>query len=122
MQAARDLPPAAMQALFKADVKTLPAFVGASVNGSYMLYQIVKVSQPEKVDGDKLKGLQREYGAIVAQQTWRRILPTCASVTRSTSTKRRSKRKSASKRQDEGIKKAGRVIIPAGFFTGRSAA
>ena len=33
-----------------------------------MLYQIVKVSQPEKVDGDKLKGLQREYGAIVAQQ------------------------------------------------------
>ena len=68
MQAARDLPPAAMQALFKADVKTLPAYVGATVNGNYMLYQIVKVSQPEKVDGDKLKGLQREYGAIVAQQ------------------------------------------------------
>jgi peptidyl-prolyl cis-trans isomerase D len=68
MQAARDLPAAAMQALFKADVKTLPAYVGATVNGSYMLYQIVKVSQPEKVDGDKLKGLQREYGAIVAQQ------------------------------------------------------
>ena len=68
MQAARDLPPAAMQALFKADVKTLPAYVGASVNGNYMLYQIVKVSQPEKLDADKLKGLQREYGAIVAQQ------------------------------------------------------
>lgn len=68
MQAARDLPPAAMQALFKADVKTLPAYVGATVNGNYMLYQIVKVSQPEKVDGDKLKGLQREYGGIVAQQ------------------------------------------------------
>jgi peptidyl-prolyl cis-trans isomerase D len=68
MQAARDLPPAAIQALFKADVKTLPAYVGASIGGNYMLYQIVKVSQPEKVDGDKLKGLQREYGAIVAQQ------------------------------------------------------
>ena len=57
-----------MQALFKADVKTLPAYVGAAVNGNYMLYQIVKVSQPEKLDADKLKGLQREYGAIVAQQ------------------------------------------------------
>ena len=69
MQAARDLPPAAIQALFKADVKTLPAYVGAStVNGNYMLYQIVKVSQPEKVDGDKLKGCSANTARIVAQQ------------------------------------------------------
>ena len=65
---ARDLPPAGMQAVFKAEVQKLPTFVGASVGGSYMLYKIVKVSQPEKVDAEKRKGLQREYGSIVAQQ------------------------------------------------------
>ena len=65
---ARDLPPAALQALFKADVQKLPAYVGASVGGSYALYKIVKVNQLEKVDAEKLKGLQREYGGIVAQQ------------------------------------------------------
>jgi peptidyl-prolyl cis-trans isomerase D len=64
----RDLPPAAMQALFRANVQKLPAYVGAAVGDSYMLYKIVKVSLPDAVDADKRKGLQGEYTAIVAQQ------------------------------------------------------
>ncbi|WP_301101120.1 SurA N-terminal domain-containing protein [Propionivibrio sp.] len=64
----RDLPPATLQAIFKADVQKLPTYVGAGVDGSYMLYKIVKVSQPEQVDADKRKGLQSEYASIVAQE------------------------------------------------------
>ncbi len=62
------LPPAAMQALFKADVEKLPAYVGTSVDGSYMLYKIVKINRPETLEADKRKGLRAEYGAIVAQE------------------------------------------------------
>ncbi|MFZ4539325.1 SurA N-terminal domain-containing protein [Propionivibrio sp.] len=64
----RQVPPAAMQALFKADVQKLPAYVGVGVGGSYMLYKIGKVTQPEKIDDAKRKGLQSEYAAIVAQE------------------------------------------------------
>ena len=62
------LPPAAMRALFKTDVEKLPAYVGSGVDGNYMLYKIVKVNRPETLDADKRKGLQSEYGAIVAQE------------------------------------------------------
>ena len=62
------LPPAAIQALFKADVQKLPAYVGAGDDGSYMLYKIVKVSHPEKIDENARQGMQREYGALVAQE------------------------------------------------------
>ncbi len=62
------LPPAAVQAIFKADVQKLPAYVGAVVGESYVLYKIVKVSPAEKIDAAKRKGLQAEYGAIVAQE------------------------------------------------------
>ena len=65
---ARELPPAAMQAIFKADVKKLPAYAGATVGGGYVLYRVEKVDTPAQLDADKLKGLQREYSAIVAQQ------------------------------------------------------
>jgi peptidyl-prolyl cis-trans isomerase D len=64
----RQLPPAAMQALFKTDVQKLPAYVGAGDEGSYTLYKIVKVSHPEKIDDNARKGMQREYGALVAQE------------------------------------------------------
>jgi peptidyl-prolyl cis-trans isomerase D len=67
MQAGQ-LPPAAVQALFKADVGKLPAYVGADVGGGYMLYKIVKVNRPEKLDEEKRKGLRAEYGSIVAQE------------------------------------------------------
>lgn len=64
----RELPAAAMQAIFKADVQKLPAYAGALVNGGYVLYRVDKVDVPAQVDVDKRKGLQREYAAIVAQQ------------------------------------------------------
>jgi peptidyl-prolyl cis-trans isomerase D len=62
------LPPAAVQALFKADVSKLPAYVGVGVGSDYMLYKIVKVSQPEKIDENQLKALKSEYATIVAQE------------------------------------------------------
>jgi peptidyl-prolyl cis-trans isomerase D len=66
----RDLPPAAMQVIFKADVQKLPAYVGvgSGIGGNYVLYKIVKVSQPENPDVAKRKQFQNEYGQIISQQ------------------------------------------------------
>jgi len=66
----RDLPPAAMQVIFKADVQKLPAYVGvgSGIGGSYTLYKIVKVSQPENLDAARRKKFQSEYDEIIAQQ------------------------------------------------------
>ncbi len=62
------LPPAALQAIFKADVQKLPAYVGVSLGNVYALYKITKVSQPEKIDEGQLKALRTEYVSIVAQE------------------------------------------------------
>ncbi len=62
------LTPAAMQAVFKADVQKLPAYAGAGIGGGYTLYKIVKINSPEKLDEAKRKALQGEYGSIVAQE------------------------------------------------------
>ena len=62
----RQMPRAAMNAIFKADAEKLPAYVGASVDGAYVLYKVVKVSSPEKIDAQKLKGLQTELTTIVS--------------------------------------------------------
>jgi len=65
----RQVPPAAMQVIFKADVQKLPAYVGVEVGGgNYMLYKIMKVSPPEKIDDNKRKVLQRDYSTMVAQE------------------------------------------------------
>lgn len=65
----RQVPPAAVQAIFKADVHKLPAYVGAEVGGgNYMLYKIMKVSQAESANENQRKVLQSEYGTIVAQE------------------------------------------------------
>lgn len=65
----RQVPPAALQAIFKADVQKLPAYAGVEVaSGNYMLYKIMKVSQPEKVDENKRKVLQRDYSTMAAQE------------------------------------------------------
>jgi peptidyl-prolyl cis-trans isomerase D len=65
----KQVPPAAMQAIFKADVQKLPAYVGVETGGgNYMLYKIVKASQPEKADEKQRKVLQQEYSTIVAQE------------------------------------------------------
>ena len=62
------LPPVALQAIFKADVQKLPAYAGVSVGNVYALYKITKVSQPEKIDESQLKALRAEYESIVAQE------------------------------------------------------
>ena len=62
------LPPAALQAIFKADAQKLPAYVGVGVGNDYMLYKIAKVIQPEKLEEAQLKALRTEYGSIVAQE------------------------------------------------------
>ena len=64
----RDLPPAAVRAVFKAEVQKLPAYAGASVGGAYVLYKIVKVNAPEKLDETRRNALQDEYAHILAQE------------------------------------------------------
>jgi peptidyl-prolyl cis-trans isomerase D len=68
-QAVRQLPAVALKAIFQADVKKLPVYVGAEVGGgNYMLYKIIAVSHPEKIDDNRRQALQREYGTIVGQE------------------------------------------------------
>ncbi|WP_313953997.1 SurA N-terminal domain-containing protein [Accumulibacter sp.] len=63
------MPRAALKAIFQADVQKLPAYVGAEGDGgSYMLYQIVKVGQPEKLDDQRRQALESEYGKILGQE------------------------------------------------------
>lgn len=64
----RDLPPAAVRAVFKAEVQKLPSYAGASVGGAYVLYKIVKVNAPEKLDETRRNALQNEYAHILAQE------------------------------------------------------
>lgn len=65
----RQVPPAALQAIFKTDVHKLPSYAGVELeSGNYMLYKIMKVSQPEKIDENKRKLLQREYSTMAAQE------------------------------------------------------
>ena len=43
--------------------------MGADVgDGNYMLYKIMTVSHPAKVDDNRRKALQREYGTILGQE------------------------------------------------------
>ena len=67
-QQAQAMPIPALQAIFKADVQKLPAYVGAELGGSYVIYKITKVTQPATLDDAKRKSLRDEYTAIVAQQ------------------------------------------------------
>ena len=65
----KQMPPAAMQAIFKADVQKLPAYVGVEAgSGTFMIYKIMKVRQPKKAGDDQRKLLQRQYSMIVAQE------------------------------------------------------
>ena len=49
-------------------MQKLPAYVGSELGGSYMIYKIVKVAQPEKLEDAKRKAIRDEYTTIVAQQ------------------------------------------------------
>ena len=62
------LPWAALQAIFKADVHKLPAYVGVDVDDAYALFKITKVTQPEKIDEAQIAALKSEYTKVVAQE------------------------------------------------------
>lgn len=70
MEGSRQVPPAALQAIFKTDAGKLPAYTGVEFpnNGGYVLYKIMKVSQPSSLDEGKRKVLQKEYTSLVAQE------------------------------------------------------
>ncbi|MDR0378710.1 MAG: SurA N-terminal domain-containing protein [Candidatus Accumulibacter sp.] len=69
IQAAQSsLPAAALQALFKANVQKLPAYVGVEVDDGYRLFRITAVAPPEKVDENRLEALKAGYTRIVAQE------------------------------------------------------
>ena len=61
-------PLAAIKAVFKADAEKLPAYEGAAIGDAYMLYKIEKIIPLEKIDAEKLKGLQNDYGSLVAKE------------------------------------------------------
>jgi len=62
------LPAEALQALFKADVRKLPAYAGVGVGDGYALFRITEVTQPEGTDENQLKALKNGYAGIVAQE------------------------------------------------------
>ena len=62
------LPWAALQAIFKADVHKLPAYVGVDVGDAYTLFKITKVAQPEKIDEAQMSALKSEYTKVVSQE------------------------------------------------------
>ena len=62
------LPPAALQAIFKVDVQKLPTYVGVSTGDAYSLYKITKLIQPEAINENQLKALRTEYASIIAQE------------------------------------------------------
>lgn len=66
----KQVPPEAMQAIFRADVSKLPAYVGVELanNGGYMLYKIMSVKPVERIDENKRRVLQREYTTLTAQE------------------------------------------------------
>ncbi len=66
----KQVPPAAMQAIFRADVQKLPAYAGVELpnNAGYALYKIMAVKPLEGVEENKRRVLQREYTNIVSQE------------------------------------------------------
>ena len=62
------LPPTVLQAIFKANVQKLPAYIGVNVGDDYALYKITQISQPEEVDEQQLEMLRNEYAAITARE------------------------------------------------------
>jgi peptidyl-prolyl cis-trans isomerase D len=62
------LPEAARQAIFKADVQTLPTYVGVEADDGYMLFKITEVVRPEKTDENQLQAIKAEYARLLAQE------------------------------------------------------
>ncbi|MFJ3054335.1 SurA N-terminal domain-containing protein [Herbaspirillum sp. NPDC087042] len=59
----------AFNAVMKADVAKLPAYVGAETSGlGYQVYRISKVEQPKVVDAARRKTEQEQIGNVLSQQ------------------------------------------------------
>ncbi|HZX32985.1 MAG TPA: SurA N-terminal domain-containing protein [Rhodocyclaceae bacterium] len=66
---ASQLPPQAVQAIFKADVSKLPAYAGLDVQGNgYALYKVVKVEAGDKIDEAKRQAMARQLGGLAMQE------------------------------------------------------
>jgi peptidyl-prolyl cis-trans isomerase D len=60
---------AALRAVFTADVSKLPAYAGAADSeGGYMLFKIIRVQEPDKIDEAKRKELTEQLRQLVAQE------------------------------------------------------
>lgn len=66
----QDLPPEAAQALFSADISTLPAYVSQSLpDGRYVLYRISKVVEVPSIDADLRKALGRQMEQMAGTES-----------------------------------------------------
>lgn len=66
----QDLPPEAAQALFSADVSTLPAYVSQSLpDGRHILYRISKVVEVPSIDADLHKALGRQMEQMAGTES-----------------------------------------------------
>lgn len=64
---ALNLPPAAIKAIFKAETKQLPAWVGAETEDGYRLYRINRVSE-EELTADQVQEIRRDLQRLMAQE------------------------------------------------------
>lgn len=61
--------PNVFDAVMKADVSKLPAFVGVSLPGQgYAIYRIGKVAQPATIDQARRQSEQKQISSALAQQ------------------------------------------------------
>lgn len=68
-RAAPGLGIAALRAVFTTDVSKLPAYAGAAdPEGSYMLFKIIRVQEPDRIDEAKRKELTEQLRQLVAQE------------------------------------------------------
>lgn len=66
----KQVPPVAMEAIFRADVGKLPTYTGVALpnDGGYALYKIIAVKALDGIDANKRRALQADYAAIAAQE------------------------------------------------------
>ena len=64
----RDIDPALLQAIFRADAGKLPAYVGASSQNGYMLARVDAVKDPVQSDERKLGGYEQQIRQITGEE------------------------------------------------------
>jgi peptidyl-prolyl cis-trans isomerase D len=65
---AQGMPPAALNAIFKADSSKLPAYVGVDLGtDGYAIYRVNGIEKPDPVTADRLAGAQQQVAQVYAQ-------------------------------------------------------